>query len=280
MRSGEAPRLMKSYGAAMGLVRALRHPQIHLRRAIHNGPQIARALSQFEDPLPLIHHYFNRTSPSEKRIRLRNGRELNLSHHNLDVVVLFQVFCERVYPTHSKAVVVDIGANIGLFSLYAAFCRAEKVYAFEPNREAYLCMRENIRRNNLGNVIVPYHYAVTSRSNEVVTIPKAASPQNRIAHESAGDDEHESVNTISLNDIVGIEGISRIDLLKMDCEGSEYEILASISQSTFSKIDRIIIEYHDGKAEEIDEELKRHGFKLERQAPQTERMGMLWFRKS
>jgi FkbM family methyltransferase len=146
----------------MGIVRALPHPQVHLRRAIDNGPQPARALAQF----------------------------------------------------------------------------------------------------NLGNVIVPYRYAVTSRSNEAVTIPKAASPQNRIAHEKADDDEHVSVNTISLNDIVSNNGISHIGLLKMDCEGSEYEILASISKSTFSKIDRIIVEYPDGKAAEIDEDLKRHGFKL------------------
>ncbi|SRR6266576_2123827 len=264
----------------MGIVRALLHPQERLQKAIKDGPQIIRALFLFKNPLPLIHHYLNRTSPSEKRIQFRNGKELNLSHHRLDIVVLFQVFCERVYPTDRNTVVVDIGANIGLFSLYAAFSGAAKVYAFEPNREAYRCMLENIRRNDLGKVIVPYNYAVTSKSNDVVTIPKGASPQNRIAYEKAGNGEYESVNTICLNDIVSNDGISCVHLLKMDCEGSEYDILAGISKSTFSKIDRIIVEYHDGKAVEIEEDLKEYGFKLERQAPQTEKMGMLWFRKS
>jgi len=264
----------------MGIVRALLHPQERLQKAIKNGPQIVRASLLFKNPLPLIHHFLNRTSPSKKNIQFRNGRELNLSQHRLDVVVLFQVFCERVYPTDRNTVVVDIGANIGLFSLYAAFSGAAKVYAFEPNREAYHYMLENIRRNDLGKIIVPYHYAVTSKSNDVVKIPKGASPQNRIAYEKVSNDEYESVNTICLNDIVSNNSISRVHLLKMDCEGSEYDILASISDSTFSKIDRIIVEYHDGKVGEIDEDLKQHGFKLERQAAQTEKMGMLWFRKS
>lgn len=202
-----------------------------------------------------------------------------LSGHHLDMVVLFQVFCDRVYPVDPDTVVVDIGANIGLFSLYAAFSGAQKVYAFEPNREACGYLLENIRRNNLQDTIVPHHYAVTSRSNEVVTIPKGASPQNRIAYGNADNDEHESVMTISLNDIVSRESISRIDLLKMDCEGSEYDILAGVSASTFSITGRIIIEYHDGKEREIEEDLRRHGFRLEKQVPETEKMGMLWFRR-
>lgn len=250
-----------------------------LPKVLRNAPLVARAWPVFKRPGPLIRHYLNHTSPPEKRIRLKKGGELILSGHQLDLVVLFQVFCDRVYPVDPDTVVVDIGANIGLFSLYAAFSGAKKVYAFEPNREACGCILENIRRNNLQDTIVPYHHAVTSRSNEVVTIPKAASPQNRIAYGNADNDERESVVTISLNDIVSRESISRIDLLKMDCEGSEYDILAGISAPTFSIIGRIIIEYHDGKEREIEEDLRRHGFRLEKQVAETAKMGMLWFRR-
>ena len=263
------------------MVRALLHPKEYLRKAMTMGPQIVRALFLFKKPLPLIHHYRHHTCPSERRVRLRNGRELKLSGHKLDTLVLFQVFCERVYPTDRNSVVVDIGANIGLFSLYAAFSGARKVYAFEPNREAYQCILENVKRNNLQNVVLAHNYAVTSKSDEVVTIPKAASPQNRIGYQNAahGTDGYELVSTISLNDIVSRESMSRIDLLKMDCEGSEYDILAGISKSTFSKISRIIIEYHEGKADEIEENLQHHGFKLEKQTPATNKEGILWFSK-
>jgi len=58
----------------------------------------------------------------------------------------------------------------------------------------------------------------------------------------------------------------------MDCEGSEYESRQH-QPITFSKIDRIIIEYHDGKAEEIDEDLKRMDQAGETSAA-TERMGI------
>jgi FkbM family methyltransferase len=258
---------------------AVLHPIALLRRALKNGLLVVRACVLFKTPRSLIHHYFSQTSPAEKRIRFRDGRELQLSHHHLDVVVLFQVFCERVYPTDRDTVVVDIGANIGLFSCYAAFSGANKVYAFEPNGEAYRYMLENIRRSNLQDVIVPFNYAVTSKSDEVVTIPKAASPQNRIAYGNANADGYESVRTISLDDVVRKERIPGIHLLKMDCEGSEYDIMAGISDATFSSIDRIIVEYHEGKVGKIKEDLNQRGFRLERHAPETAKMGMLWFRK-
>ena len=247
---------------------------------LRNAPLVAKAWPIFESPLGVARHYLNRTVPTGNVVRLRSGRELTLSGHPLDIVVVFQVFCEQVYPVQRDTVVVDIGANIGMFSLFAAFSGATKVYAFEPNQAAYSCMLKNIERNGVQGRIAPYRHAVTSRSNEIVIIPKAASPQNRIAHECAPDGEHESVSTISLDEIVRSEGMPRIDLLKMDCEGCEYDILGGTSSSTFSRVGRVILEYHDGREGEIEKILRRHGFRLERSAAENDRMGMLWFARA
>src|SRR5256885_9849317 len=200
-------------GPGLAIARALLHPRIFLGSAWKNGLLVLRAWFLFKTPRSLIRHYFSQTSPAEKRIQLRNGKELTLSGHRLDVVVLFQVFCEQVYPIDPDTVVVDVGGNIGLFAVYAAFRGARKVYSFEPNREAYRVMLENVDRNSLQTVVVPHHNAVTSTSGEVVAIPKGASPQNRIAYGPPRSDEYESVQTISVDDIVEREGIACIHLL-------------------------------------------------------------------
>ena len=244
--------------------------------------KILKALYLFENSLSLITHYVARSSPADKCIRFRDGRQMKLSNHNLDLVVLFQVFCERIYRRkRNNSVVLDVGANIGSFALYAAFNGAKRIFAFEPNGEAYGCMLHNIERNELGGTITPFRFAVTGKSNEIVKIPIAASPKNQISRQAIEDEDenYESVGTISLNDILSKEDISCVDLLKLDCEGSEYDIIAATDTATFAKIREVVLEYHDDRVEEIVDALKKHGFHLAKHRPESERMGMLWFNR-
>ena len=241
-----------------------------------------RALYLFENPLPLITHYVARSSPADKCIRFRDGRQMKLSNHDLDVAVLFQVFCERVYGRkRDNTVVLDIGANIGSFALYAAFNGAKRIFAFEPNGEAYGCMLQNIERNALGATIRPFRLAVTGKSNEVIRIPTAASPKNRISRQAieTENENYESVEAISLNDIFAKEGLSCVDLLKLDCEGSDYDIIATTDVATFAKIREIVLEYHDDRVAEMVDALKNHGFHLVKHKPESDTMGMLWFNR-
>jgi len=254
-----------------------------LPEKVFNGSlKILRALYLFENSLSLITHYLTRRSPADKCIRFRDGRQLTLSNHDLDLVVLFQVFCERIYGRKRyNSVVLDIGANIGAFALYAAFNGAKKIFAFEPNGEAYGCMLHNIERNELRGKIMPFRFAVTGKSNEIVRIPIAASPKNRISRQAIGDEaeNYESVGAISLHDIFRKEDISCVDLLKLDCEGSEYDIIATTDMATFAKIREIVLEYHDDRVEEIVDALKNHGFHLAKHRPESGKMGMLWFNR-
>jgi len=55
----------------------------------------------------------------------------------------------------------------------------------------------------------------------------------------------ETVQAHSLEDFFLDQDIDRVDLMKMDCEGAEYEILFGVSERTLARIDRLIMEYHD-----------------------------------
>lgn len=242
---------------------------------------IFRASCLFKNPILLIKHFLKGTSPKKSNIKFRNGSEVKLSSHKLDIGVLFQVFCKKIYQVEKDSVVIDIGANIGIFSLFAAFNGSRKVFAYEPNSEAYNCIINNISKNNLKDIIIPFKLGVTSESNETVKILKAASPQNSITYEKIGtsDNGYEFVNTISLNDIVLKQNIPFVDLLKLDCEGSEYDIISSTNETTFSKIKSIVVEYHNARVGEIISKLKKNGFYLEMEKHETTKMGMLWFQK-
>jgi len=66
----------------------------------------------------------------------------------------------------SNDVVVDIGANIGVFNIYAAKKTKNKVYAFEPFPDNYKILKNNIFQNKLDN-IQPYNYAISDYSGIV-----------------------------------------------------------------------------------------------------------------
>jgi FkbM family methyltransferase len=142
-------------------------------------------------------------------------------------------------------------------------------------------MLHNIERNELGGKIMPFRFAVTGKSNEIVRIPIAASPKNRISRQAIEDEaeNYESVGAISLHDIFRKENISCVDLLKVDCEGSEYDIIAATDMATFAKIREIVLEYHDDRVEELVDALKNHGFHLAKHRPESGKMGMLWFNR-
>ena len=77
-----------------------------------------------------------------------------------------------------------------------------------------------------------------------------------------------TVNSISLQQIFDDNKIKNCNFLKLDCEGSEYEIIKNLPSNYFKKIDKLIVEYHmaDTHPELLDElisTLKKQNYKLE-----------------
>jgi FkbM family methyltransferase len=131
-------------------------------------------------------------------------------------------------------VAIDIGANVGLMTLqFAKMLPKGKVYAFEPTHYALERLHKNISLNpDLGGRITVVNSFVSERSEESPHITAYSSWK---VDGQRGTEDHpvhlgtpkntEGVPAISLDDFAGRQGLSRIDLIKIDTDGHEYEVL-------------------------------------------------------
>jgi FkbM family methyltransferase len=167
--------------------------------------------------------------------------------------------------------VVDIGANIGAFALLAASIVGPtgRVIAIEPAGKTFARLEENVRLNNFGNLIC----VQTAIDHEPGTLPLSVHPKS--AHSSAhnvntnGDGVIEMVPCRTLAQIFADYGLQHVDLLKVDCEGSEYGIFESLSHELASLIRQITMEVHpvEGRAfDGVRHSLEGLGFEV-RQFP-------------
>lgn len=136
---------------------------------------------------------------------------------------------------------------------------ASNVYAYEPNSEAYEVLLRNIKHNGFERVIYPSKFAVSDKDGAKVKIPKQSSPYNQVMK---GDSNGENVETVTLETILISNAIGSLDLLKIDCEGAEYDMLFNSGDSVFSRIREIRMEFHDGPIDSLISYMKSHGYRL------------------
>lgn len=127
---------------------------------------------------------------------------------------------------------LDIGANIGYFSLYAAKIRKANVIAFEPSKRELSRFYENIALNQL-NSITLYPYALGTKTTKLtLNIADYQNPGKNSIVVSKSDKQfstQEDINVCALGDLVSLSQISKIKLIKIDVEGYEYQILIGLS---------------------------------------------------
>jgi len=140
-------------------------------------------------------------------------------------------------------IIIDIGANIGLFSITIAKKYPNiKIYAYEPFEENYKVLLKNIEINGIKNII-PSNKFVANKSNEKIKM--RGTPANFGGSEIMLDSITTEktivceMDSISLDDIIDNR---KIKFLKIDCEGSEYSILYNSKQ--LSNIEYLGGEFH------------------------------------
>jgi len=136
-------------------------------------------------------------------------------------------------------VIMDVGANIGLASLYFKDW-AKVIYALEPNPKNYECLVENTKAYPH---IKPFNVGLVARSSVEYLRTNGEYP---IAESLFGEGSiTETVNMVSIDQFMREQNIEHVDLLKFDTEGAEYTVFPSEGFSKVaSKIDYIIGEAH------------------------------------
>ena len=166
----------------------------------------------------------------------------------------YEVFLQEVYKDVNITeddIVLDVGGHFGFFSLYAINKGAKKVHVFEPSMDNY-----KILCQNTGNFkdIIKHNFAISDNNGQdefIVTGPSATNSfhsnynHSEENHVSMGKTKKEKVNMMTLDTFLKNNNLSRVDVLKMDCEGSEWDILPKISDDFFKyKLRKLTIELH------------------------------------
>ena len=152
-------------------------------------------------------------------------------------------------------VIIDIGSHIGAFPLLlSALGKKVGVYCYEPIPENYNLLFKNLEDNNLQDFGYCFQKAVAGKSDKKVKIYYGDDSFDGLAHKFIGTpifsdlpDKEKNLceaETITLDEIFEQNKISACKLIKIDCEGFEYEIFEHASDETLDKIEFIVGEHH------------------------------------
>lgn len=233
------------------------------KRLTYYGSSVFRMAFGLKNFFSLIPYFLNKDKNNEVIVALRKDPMRLVARGAMDIWSIKETFLDAFYtrygvPIRDRWTIMDIGAGIGDFSIYAAHGNPHgAIFAFEPFPESYHLLERNIALNGVENIL-PFQSAVWGQAGflhldnsngEPLQVVSKASPTSKIEKDVI------KVSALPLSQVFETHAIRKLDLLKLDCEGAEYEILMGAPPEVFDKIERIIMEYHD-----IDE--KYHHNKL------------------
>ena len=214
---------------------------------------------------PLV--YFKLTKKQHVIFETKTGLNIKIRVNSTDLMALTHVWMIQEYSNsgfdiNDSDVVIDIGAHIGLFALFASqFCRQGKIFCFEPIKENYELLVENINSNKIKNII-PFNFAVSKESDSVKIFLNDDYSGHSMFLET---NNFVIVKSKSLLDIFSENNIQECNFLKLDCEGAEYDIINSLPSDFLNKIKKSVIEYHLADThpqllEQLIKKLRKHSF--------------------
>lgn len=156
---------------------------------------------------------------------------------------LERIYTDGFYRPADGDVIVDAGANIGLFTIYVARQNPRcRVVALEPFGENFKFLETNVAQACPKNVTCHKMALGASFGRGQMQAVGARSLDHVLR---VGANEANGTPVIPLSGVFDLTHTSEIDFLKVDIEGSERDVFAAASPDLFSRFKRIAMEYHD-----------------------------------
>ena len=178
---------------------------------------------------------------------LKNGLKLIIRppKQSTDIHIFTEIWLENEYDDQfleiqENDIIIDVGAHVGYFSLKAALiCNKGKIFAFEPLSDNFKILKRNIEINRIQNIFAK-NLAVSNHDGKQKLYLGHDSTNSLVKKKL----NHVEVSTVNLESIFNQYNLSKCNILKLDCEGSEYDILLNLDCKILKKIKKICMEYH------------------------------------
>lgn len=226
------------------------------------------------------------------RLALPDGRAIAHRNKNESDYLYLKIFERRTYLRNGirlppKAVVFDIGAHIGMFSMFvAARCPDAELYAFEPIPSIFEVCRINSELYAPAVRLFPFGLSARNEATSFYYYPHYSMMSGRAAYSDAGADidvikrylakQHDGAAAESddlirhadeflagpflsetcectlrrLSEVIASEKVERIDLVKIDVQRAEMDVLEGIDEADWPKIQQVVLEVHDADGHE------------------------------
>ena len=189
--------------------------------------------------------------------------------------IINEIFVKQIYNynTLRDCIVVDIGMNVGLASIFfAKNTKVKKVYGFEPFKQTYQQACYNFSLNEpISNKIIPANFGISQENKfrDLVYNFEYKGSVGLYGYASTNTDSAKLKETIELKDVNSIISLIRKEnpekydyIFKIDCEGDEYDIIQRLIQDEQLLPNVIMLEWHKNGPEAIIRDLVKTNFEI------------------
>ena len=197
-------------------------------------------------------------------LRTHDGLQVAIRRNRWDAEIVREIFFDRPYLRHvdlpAAPVIVDIGGYIGDFALYAVkYLDAQLVVVYEPTLENFEMLTRNVALNHYGERIAAVNKAVGQSGELVLNVQKLDRDEIHVSSHWYADAERRTIPSVTLAELLDTHQLESVDLLKVDCEGGEYDILPDAPDDVLRRVRNIVFEYHtvDGYQPKLHRVIRR-----------------------